>query len=116
MPLDLAALLQLPKLHDAHDLWPKFLRSLGSEDRDEHGLRLSQTALTIDAALSGQGVALVSRFLVTRDIAVGNLVQVTPETLRGQQDFYLLVERRAKRDAATGAVVDWLSSKAVPEG
>ncbi len=115
LPLDLAALLRLPKLHDAHDLWPKFLRSLGSEDRDEHGLRLSQTALTIDAALSGQGVALVSRFLVTRDIAAGNLVQVTPETLRGRQDFYLLVERRGKRDAATGAVVDWLSSKAVRE-
>lgn len=109
---DGAGLSRLPKLHDAHDLWPEFLKTLKIEDRSGHGLRLSQTALAIDAALSGQGVALVSRFLVAREIAAGTLVQVVPEVLSGDQDFYLLAERPSKRSRATEAVLGWFLSKA----
>lgn len=87
LPLYSEALAQLPKLHDAHDLWPGFLRALRIEDRSGRGMRLSQTSLAIDAALSGQGIALVSRFLVTRDLAAGTLVQVITETFDGKQDF-----------------------------
>ena len=112
LPLNLDTISKLPKLHDAHDLWPEFFKLLKIEDRGGHGLRLSQTALSVDAALSGQGVALVSRFLVARDIAANNLVRVLPEKFAGKQDFYLLVERRSKRNTATEAVVGWLSSRA----
>ena len=106
---------QLPKLHDTHELWPEFLKLLNIEDQGGYGLRLSHTALAVDAALSGQGIALVSRFLVARDIAAGNLVQITPETIFGKQDFYLLAERKTKRNTAIDAVVAWLSSQAVME-
>jgi LysR family glycine cleavage system transcriptional activator len=58
---------------------------------------------------------LVSRFLVTRDLAAGTLVQVIPETLDGKQDFYLLAERRSNRNPAPEAVWRWLSSKAEPQ-
>lgn len=109
LPLDNEALAKLPKLHDAHDLWPEFLRLLNIEDKSGHGMRLSQTALAVDAALSGQGIALVSRFLVTRDVTLGNLVQITPETISGKQDFYLLTERRPKQSKAVNAVANWLS-------
>ncbi len=112
LPLSADALSCLTKLHDAHDLWPEFLKLLNMEDRSGHGLRLSQTALTVDAALSGQGIVLVSRFLVARDIAAGNLVQVRPETLAGKQDFYLLAKRRSKNNSAIETVVAWLSSLA----
>lgn len=110
MPVGLATLALLPKLHDAHDLWPAFLKSLGINDQTGHGLRLSQTALALDAALSGQGVALASRFLVERDLAAGRLLQVTPQTLAGKQDFYLLAERRQRRSPATEAVIAWFVS------
>ena len=109
VPLDADTLAKLPKLHDAHDLWPEFLRLLNIEDASGHGLRLSQTALAVDAALSGQGIALVSRFLVERDIIANNLVQITPEFLSGRQDFYLLTVRKSKRVKAVDAVVNWLS-------
>lgn len=112
LPLDPQVLAQLPKLHDAHNLWPAFLNSLNVEDKSVRGLRLSQTALAIDAALSGQGVALVSRFLVTRDLAAGHLVQVMLHARMGKQEFYLLVERKPKRSVATEAVYQWISSKA----
>jgi LysR family glycine cleavage system transcriptional activator len=111
LPLDPEILSKLPKLHDAHDLWPAFLKEFEMEDHGGHGLRLSQTALTMDAALSGQGVALVSRFLAERDIAANRLVQVVTETLSGKQDFYLLAERRSKHGASAKAVVEWFVSK-----
>ncbi|SMD03790.1 LysR substrate-binding domain-containing protein [Primorskyibacter flagellatus] len=111
LPLSRETLSHLPKLHDAHDLWPAFLRELKADDRGGHGLRLSQTALTMDAALSGQGIALVSSFLAQRDIAAGHLVQVIPETLLGDQHFYMLAMRGPKRSHAAQAVVEWFAAK-----
>ena len=117
IPLPLApdALTHMTKLHDAHDLWPAFLKALDVIDNGGHGLRLSQTALAIDAALSGQGIALVSAFLVARDLAAGSLVQVTPQRLTGAQDFYLLAQTSSRRSAATEVVLQWLISKAAPD-
>lgn len=112
LPLDRETLSHLPKLHDAHDLWPAFLKQLKVENRGGHGLRLSQTALAMDAALSGQGAALVSGFLVRRDIAEKRLVQIHSEALSGEQDFYLLAERSQKRRPSVQAAFDWFASKA----
>lgn len=111
-PLDADAISQLPKLHDAHDLWPDFLGLLNVEDKGGHGLRMSQTALAVDAALSGQGVALVSRFLVEAEIAANRLFQVTPETMSGKQDFYLLVARKSTHINAIDAAVKWFLAQA----
>ena len=110
-PLEGPELAQLQKIHDTHDLWPAYLSMLEVEDRSGRGLRLSQTALAIDAAREGQGVALVSRFLVDRELAAGHLIQVMPMTLRGGQDFYLLTQRMPKRKRSTESVAIWLSSK-----
>jgi len=115
LPLDAESLSHLPKLHDAHDLWPAFLKRLDIKDRGGHGLRLSQTALAMDAALSGQGAALVSSFLVRRDIAEKRLVQIHPEALLGEQDFYLLAERSPKRGISIQTAFDWFASKAEAE-
>ena len=112
VPLHAKAVSELPKLHDAHDLWPEFLRVLGVKDHGGHGVRLNQTALAVDAALAGQGVALVSRFMVTRDLAAGHLVQVTPESISGKQDFYLLAERKPRADKAIAGVINWFVSQA----
>ncbi|RKF13432.1 LysR family transcriptional regulator [Roseovarius spongiae] len=111
LPLAPDVLAGLPKLHDAHDHWPDYLRLLQVEDRCERGLRLSQSALALDAALSGQGVALVARFLAARDLAAGHLVQVTQATLSGAQYFYLLSPRRRRDGGAADKVRRWLLSK-----
>ena len=111
LPVTGAELARLPKLHDAHDHWPAFLKLMQVESQNEHGLRLSQTALAIDAALSGQGVALVARFLVARELAAGSLVVVTPTQMDGVQEFYLIADKRAKRSSAVSAAYDWFLTK-----
>ena len=112
LPASPQAISSMPKLHDAHDLWPKFLRSLNVADKGGRGLRLSQTSLAVDAALSGQGVALVSRFLVAAEIAAQRLVQITAQSLSGEQDFYLLAMRKPRQNPAIDAVVAWFLNRA----
>lgn len=105
-------LAHLPKIHDTHDLWPKVLSEWGIGDQSKRGLRLSQTALAVDAAISGQGVALVSRFLVANDIAAGTLLEIGQLISVGAQDFYLLTLRKTASNAAIETVVSWLTSQA----
>ncbi|WP_417598227.1 LysR substrate-binding domain-containing protein [Pararhodobacter oceanensis] len=112
LPVTPQALSALPKLHDAHDLWPEFLRSLNIADTAGRGLRLSQTSLAVDAALSGQGAALVSRFLVAAELESGRLLQITPQVLRGRQDFYLLATRKPKQSPAIAKVISWFLARA----
>jgi LysR family glycine cleavage system transcriptional activator len=107
-PFDAIALAAMPKLHDTHDLWPAFLKQCGVTRSRGRDIRLSQTALAIDAALAGQGVALASRFLVAADLEAGRLVQVGPQVLRGKGVFFLLARRSAKRTEAANKARQWL--------
>lgn len=112
-PLDAEALAGLVLLHDAHNLWPAFLKEVAgwTGAPPERGLRFNQTSLSIDAALAGQGVSLASRFLVAAELASGRLVQAFPGVLAGERDFYLLTRRSAQRPAAVSAAWQWLTSR-----
>ncbi len=112
LPIEPEMLSSLPKIHDTHNLWPKVLTELAISDQSKRGLRLSQTALAVDAAISAQGVALVSRFLVAADIAIGNLLEIGQSATAGEQDFYLLKQRNSASNAAIETVVSWLTSQA----
>lgn len=68
--LSLEALPQFPLLHDAHNHWPTVLQTT----EKIAGAKFNQTSLAIDAALAGQGVALVCRAFVAQDIELGRLV------------------------------------------
>lgn len=113
LPLDNDEFSELPLLHDTHNLWPDFLRRTGIEagSGKQRNLHFSQTSLGVEAALAGQGVALASRFLVTRDLEAGRLVQVTDIDHQGSDDFYLLVRRAPERQSAVTVVREWLLSK-----
>jgi LysR family transcriptional regulator, glycine cleavage system transcriptional activator len=111
-PISAEMLSRMPKIHDSHNLWPKLLAELHLTDQSKRGLRLSQSALAVDAALSGQSVALVSRFLVAGEIAAGRLVEVIAAPNVAVQDFYLLTLRRSTANAAIDAVMTWLTSRA----
>ena len=110
--LDAATLSRITLLHDTHDLWPQFIEmAFGTELDAPRGLRFSQTTLSLDAALAGQGIALASRFLVQRDLDAGRLVQPVEAPLEGGQDFYALLPRQGASNAAM-RVRDWLLSMA----
>lgn len=111
-PIRADTLSRLHKIHDTHDLWPRLMAEIGVSDQSKRGLQLSQTALAVDAALSGQGVALVSRFLVLNELSDGKLVDLGFSVTTAEQDFYLLALRKSASVAAIEDVVFWLKSKA----
>lgn len=65
-------------LHDSHNHWPRFFNATGKLS----GTVFNQTALTIDAVLAGQGVAIACQAFVQTDLFAGRLVQVSDSILR----------------------------------
>ena len=108
---------ELPLLHDTHNLWPDFLLRTGIAvgARKRRNLHFSQTGLSVEAALAGQGVALASRFLVRSDLDAGRLVRVTTGDYQGSDDFYLLARRISHPPPAVAVVRAWLLARNDPE-
>ena len=105
------ALSKVAKIHDSHDLWSSYLAQLGVKNQSARHLRLSQTSLAVDAAIAGQGVALVSRFLVTHALEAGRLGEVGPVWDEDRSDFYVLMLRTAKNNQSVTNVLKWLKSR-----
>lgn len=109
--LDPEKLAKMSKVHDTHDQWPNYLSNLGVQDQSPRHLRLSQMSLAVDAAIAGQGVALVSRFLVAHDLEAGRLREAGPAWDAGGSDFYVLMPRTAKNNESVINVMTWLEER-----
>ncbi|CUK10268.1 Gcv operon activator [Ruegeria denitrificans] len=114
-PLDAKTLAKKPKVHDTHDRWPSYLAHLGVQEQSPRHLRMSQTSLAVDAAIAGQGVALVSRFLVAHDLEAGRLVEVGNAWDTGGNDFYVLMPRSAKNNESVVNVMTWLTARSAED-
>lgn len=108
--------LQLTFLHDAHDLWPQFL-ALACEEppQPQRNIRFSQTALAIEAALAGQGIALAPRAYVAQDLAQGRLVTCFATELRTGADFHMVSPRKTATAPQTRRLRDWLRGQVRPQ-
>ncbi len=98
-------------LHDAHNFWPRFLeQALGKTApvSASKNIRFNQTALALEAARGGQGLALASEFLVEDDIAGGHLVRLFETRMRIGADFYVVAPRKPRHAASVEVVRGWL--------
>ncbi len=101
----------LPLLHDAHNHWPAFFGVTGRLP----GAVFNQTALALDAALAGQGIAIAARAFVQADIDAGRLRQVAEITRRTGPDYHLVRKNDALHTAAAEAVWTWCATElAIP--
>ncbi|RBO81951.1 LysR substrate-binding domain-containing protein [Marinomonas aquiplantarum] len=103
VPLSLEMLQQFPLLHDAHNHWPTILRS----NEKIAGAKFNQTSLAIDAALAGQGVALVCRAFVAQELAFGRLVQLLDHSFFIKPDYFLVKKKDIQTSVAVSAVWQW---------
>ncbi|MBD9646094.1 LysR family transcriptional regulator [Pantoea sp. PNT02] len=100
-------------LHDGHHLWPAFLAFTfpNLSLHHQHHLRFNQTALALEAAISGQGIALTSPHFVQNDLASGRLVPAFTQQMTLDAGWYLVWPRRPRQQAPVMAVRDWLLSQ-----
>jgi len=98
--------------------WRMWLRAAGVNDIDaERGPRFSVESMAVEAAIAGQGVALVSGALVEGDLRAGRLVRPFPQSVSEATAFcYYVVYPEAKASAPkVMAFRDWVMGEAVRE-
>lgn len=103
LPVTPEEFIQWPLLHDSLNQWPDFLQL----DRTLTGPIFNQTSLALDAALSGQGVALACEAFVRQDLAAGRLIQLSTRQSQPEASYYLIRKRQNSHDAAAKAVWQW---------
>jgi len=103
-------------LHEvSYDYWPDWIAMAGAADIDvARGLFFSHTMLALDAAIEGQGVALVPPPLAVRELARGALEIVDPRGFVPGTGIYLAWPRKGLRtlSAAATAFRDWVIEEA----
>jgi LysR family glycine cleavage system transcriptional activator len=74
-PMGPETLLSLPLLQDAHQRWDRLAEETGQ--RPTHPpLNFDRSALALDAAANGHGVAIAPRYMIEADLRAGRLVEV----------------------------------------
>jgi LysR family transcriptional regulator, glycine cleavage system transcriptional activator len=95
--------------------WRMWMLAAGIRDfNDSRGLHFSQTALAIQAAIDGHGVALGDSTLVADDIAAGRLIQPFDVALKGPPQFayYVISPDETAGEPMVRAFREWVLSEA----
>lgn len=114
-----ADLPRFPLLHDEADTripdeinWPRWLHAFGVTYTGPTRPSFSHTYLTLEAAASGQGIALAAEPFVEEDLRSGRLVRAVPQQLSGPYRFHLLRLPEAEMRPAVKAFCDWIRDEA----
>ncbi|HEX9447493.1 MAG TPA: LysR substrate-binding domain-containing protein [Dongiaceae bacterium] len=113
-PLDCLA---YPLLQDSDRAdWPLWLRSHGIEDaRASAGPSFEGDLLLIQAAMVGQGIALVRDIFAATELASGRLVQVLDLAWPNNFAYYLVTRPEARRQRKIASFHDWLLGEVAAE-
>ena len=105
-------------LLDGHGLWPLFIEKVldGGSTRKFRTIKFNQTAHAVDAALAGQGVALVSDLFVADELASGQLVQPFQHTVQKDLGFFIVAPRKSRNAASVRRMWDWLIGQSQAAG
>lgn len=113
LPNDPASMLAMPLLIDRNLSWRSWFKSAGLElDREVAGTSFTDTNALMEAAVTGQGIAL-GRLSVTRsDILAGKLVRLSEHSLRVAYCHYAVYPISSERNPALMDFRDWLIEEA----
>lgn len=105
-PADLA---RVPLLRHSWQPWADWLRAARLDLKEPAtGLTLSDSAMLIEAALSGQGVALARRRFAQDDLAAGRLVRPFDIEVEDGYAYYLVWREGHAPSAPVNLFRDWL--------
>jgi LysR family transcriptional regulator, glycine cleavage system transcriptional activator len=99
-------------LHDLLKLWPDYLDLIQlKKNKESNNVYFNQTSLAIDAALSGQGIAICHSFFVKNEIETKQLVHAFPEKLIRESGFYIVFPKSSLNNENIKKIRDWLISQ-----
>lgn len=108
-PATVAEIARLPLLHEGNQLqWANWFAAQNIKpDRPLVGPRLSDAGLSFDAALAGQGIALVNEFMAAEDLRAGRVVEILNSDVR-LGVYYIIEAQSSRRNPAVGVFSAWL--------
>jgi LysR family glycine cleavage system transcriptional activator len=92
--------------------WRSWFDSNGLADFDcSRGVRVNQSSLVLDAAVTGRGVALAKGLLVLDDLACGRLVKLFDNEVPVASAYYFVCPRDNMNMSGVRAFRAWLSDE-----
>jgi LysR family glycine cleavage system transcriptional activator len=89
--------------------WAMWLKVVDAEEVDaNHGIYFNQSDLLFQAAMAGQGVALLANVLADPEIAAGRLVQPFAARLPVKLNYHLVTSPQKARIAKVVAFREWV--------
>lgn len=109
-----ADLLRFPLLHDTpRDGWARWLHAQGWEGvAPNRGYTFHDSAMVLQAAAAGLGIALGRVFLATDELAAGKLLTPCPATIKNDYSYWLLTPQDAAKSERVRLFRDWLMAEA----
>ncbi|MCZ4060328.1 transcriptional regulator GcvA [Pantoea sp. LMR881] len=113
-PLDLA---RFTLLHDASRRdWQSYIRQLGLQHINvQQGPIFSHSAMVLQAAIHGQGVALANNVMAQSEIEAGRLICPFNDVLVSKNAFYLVCHDSQAELGKIAAFRQWILAKAATE-
>lgn len=94
--------------------WPAWLASAGAQGVDgTRGPYFNFTSMALDAAVTGQGVALARRALATHDLLTGRLVRPFAHTLTSVRGYFVVCLPARADEPKIVRFRDWLLAEAL---
>ncbi|MCZ4280426.1 LysR substrate-binding domain-containing protein [Kiloniella laminariae] len=94
-------------IQDSHNQWDRFWERSGVKT-DYRKVQFNQTALAMDAAINGQGIALVPHLLIEQDVAQGKLVELWRDRQEPQPGYYIVSPQARPHTQAQKKIINWL--------
>ena len=104
LPLTTENIAQFTLLNDGQSNWTPLLG--GRAARSE--LHINQAALAIEAAASGQGLAMANGVFLADALSKGRLVQVVDDAVETDLGYYLVTPKKTRDDKAVATVSRWI--------
>lgn len=112
-------LLRLPLLDWADNAWRRWFAAAGIENpqpTSKPAMMAETQQLLGSAAVTGQGVALLTPTFFRADIEAGRLVQVLPIVVKEKLDYWLVYPQERRNVPKIRAFRDWLLAQVALDG
>lgn len=108
--VNLETLLAMPLLQDAHHRWEKLIHTAGHNPAHKL-LNFERSALALDAAIEGHGIAIAPSYMVENDLRAKRLTKIwTPPEPSGEQ-LFISWSRNHSGQWHIRRIVDWIAAE-----
>ncbi len=113
-PMGLETVLTLPLLQDAHRRWERLIEQTGYCARHRL-LNFDRSALALDAAINGHGVAIAPTYMVDSDVREKRLMEIWVSPEPTHEQLFVSWSQEHVRQQDVRRIVDWIVSEFTPE-